>query len=260
MNPYIDLGWFRLPTYPLAAVAGIICCLLLFAFSGIRFGITTKELCNSASEAYPWGFIGAVTLGLLTKLPHFIEQDISFPQMLINSGIVFYGGLLGVVFGLWLYTLGTTMDLSVYLDAFAPLIPIFHAFGRIGCYLGGCCYGRLYDGIGCVAYPVDGVAANRFPVQLVEAAACLILGCVLLALVGKVKKGNLICVYFVCYALIRFADEFLRGDAIRGIWFGLSSSQWISIAILGVIGVRTLQKHGLIWGRYVKDVKHRYNR
>lgn len=261
MKPSIDIGLFKIPSYPIAAGVGIIICLLLFRFSGIHFGISTKELCKSLVDASPWGFLGAVILGYTSKIPYFIEHDMHFWETISHAGIVFYGGLLGGLFGLWLYTFNTPKDMNLYLDAFAPLIPIFHAFGRIGCYLGGCCYGREYDGIGCVEYSVNGIATHRFPVQLVEAGACLILGCVLLYLVGRIKKGRLFRTYILSYAAIRFITEFFRGDEIRGIWFGLSTSQWISIGIAIVMLIRILaekktNRHGVRQPEYTKRLEN----
>lgn len=48
----------------------------------------------------------------------------------------------------------------------------------------------------------------------------------------KIKKGGLLAVYIILYGIARFLLEFLRGDLIRGIWFGLSTSQWISIVLV----------------------------
>jgi prolipoprotein diacylglyceryltransferase len=73
---------------------------------------------------------------------------------------------------------------------------------------------------------------NRFPVQLLEASLNLLLFAFLVILLKKgVMKGNLMWIYGSIYPVIRFFDEFLRGDAIRGFVFGLSTSQWISIFV-----------------------------
>ena len=83
---------------------------------------------------------------------------------------------------------------------------------------------------------------SRFPVQLVEAAANFLLAICMLWLFHKkkLKKGRLILVYGLSYPVIRFILEFWRGDQIRGIFFGLSTSQWISLAVFAISAVIAL--------------------
>lgn len=157
------------------------------------------------------------------------------------SGLVFYGGLFGGYCGMiifckicGLYTYWELCRLSV-------VIPLFHLFGRIGCALEGCCYGIEYHGIFALKYTESyinpGISDDiadfpRFPVQLLEAFAELLIF-ILLFILYK-KAGELYsqtCIYLLIYSIVRFADEFLRGDAARGMWGIFSTSQWISIAV-----------------------------
>lgn len=122
-----------------------------------------------------------------------------------------------------------------YSDICTPIIPLFHCFGRIGCFLGGCCYG-IESSFGFTVHnnilnpSINDV--QRFPVQLLEAALNLILYFILFYLFKNNKfKGKLIAVYLILYSIIRFFDEFLRADEYRGFLFGLSTSQIISILI-----------------------------
>ena len=73
----------------------------------------------------------------------------------------------------------------------------------------------------------------RFPVQLLESALNLALFGVLYGMLrGEKGKDHLLSLYLGCYALLRFGLEFLRGDdMLRGIWWGLSTSQWVSISV-----------------------------
>ena len=58
------------------------------------------------------------------------------------GGIVFYGGFIGGAIGILIYT-KFAKDVKDHrdhlLDIYAVLTPLFHVFGRIGCFLGGCC-------------------------------------------------------------------------------------------------------------------------
>ena len=121
-----------------------------------------------------------------------------------------------------------------YIDIVSLNIPLFHFFGRIGCFLGGCCFG-IPCKIGCTYTmgPIEqanGIA--RFPAQLLEALFNLCLFFLLNYLYKKRKMENaLLYVYLIIYAAGRFFIEFLRGDEYRGFLFGLSTSQIISILI-----------------------------
>ena len=150
------------------------------------------------------------------------------------GGSVFYGGLIGGALGGLLYVRAAKRPAALYMDISACWVPLFHAFGRIGCFLGGCCFGvESRFGFLFTRSPLE--AANgvrRFPVQLLESACCLLLFFLLDRLRKKgVLRGRLLGLYFALYAVIRFADEFLRGDALRGMALGLSTSQWVSFAV-----------------------------
>ena len=129
---------------------------------------------------------------------------------------------------------------------------ICHGFARIGCFLAGCCYGVECE-FGFTAHGNDLVPAvndvSRFPVQLLESLGCFLIFFLILYLYRKGKlTGRLLFVYLGVYAVLRFCDEFLRGDAIRGFIFGLSTSQFISIFMalisLGglLLGLRSYKK------------------
>ncbi len=197
--------------------------------------------------------LGATALYTLTNVPDMIDYLVNDWGRIVASegefaafmglgnyfgGIVFYGGLLGGVAGAWWYSKRAHFNLGEYLDVVAPAIPLFHVFGRLGCFASGCCYGiecrwGFYHENALVA---QANGAVRFPVQLLEAGLNLLLSAAIYALFcffwQKWRSGSFIRIYFASYAIIRFSDEFLRGDTYRGIWFGLSTSQWISLGIL----------------------------
>ena len=154
------------------------------------------------------------------------------------SGIVFYGGFIGGAVGILIYT-KFAKDVKAHrdhlLDIYAVLTPLFHTFGRIGCFLAGCCYG-VESEIGFTVHNntvnpgINGV--NRFPIQPVESACNFLLFLFLLYLFKKrATESRLIYIYMLTYPVIRFITEMFRGDTYRGIFFGLSTSQWISIAL-----------------------------
>ena len=154
--------------------------------------------------------------------------------LLTEGGLVFYGGLMGAVFGALRYCLHFKLPVRAALETAVPAVPLFHAFGRVGCFMAGCCYGIEYHGGLSVTFEKAAAAPNGvplLPVQLFEAAGNLLLFALLTALFLKnISRLSLCGLYLVCYSAMRFALEFFRGDAVRGSALFLSTSQWISAA------------------------------
>lgn len=158
----------------------------------------------------------------------------------VFGGAVFYGGLIGGIVAAYITMRVMKLELKPYADVLSLAIPLFHSFARAGCFFGGCCYGiESKFGItvsGNTLVPsINDV--SRFPVQLLEAMLNSILFVVLYmiykrSIFAEKIQGKLILIYLVSYSFIRFFDEFLRGDEIRGFVLGISTSQFISILIL----------------------------
>ena len=189
-----------------------------------------------------------VIVELITNWSKYVTSFGSFIDCMsvVFGGSVFYGGLIGgMIFGV-IYGKIKKLDLSEYANVCAPMVPVFLCFGRIGCFLGGCCYG-IESSFGFTAYNNDLIpdlcGVNRFPVQLLEAGLNFLLFLFLDYLLRKNKfKGNLFALYLVIYAVIRFSDEFLRGDQNRGFLFGLSTSQIISIILFVCGGIYLIRQ------------------
>lgn len=172
---------------------------------------------------------------LIGKIPFADFMVVLFGQYL--GGMVFYGGLIGCLIVLLIYVRKKDQIFrETVFDAFAVSIPLFHVFGRIGCFLAGCCYG-VPSHFGFITNSnvgnpdINGV--RRLPVQLIESFCCLLIFLVLIYLFRKEKlKGRLILVYLLIYPVTRFVLEFWRGDAIRGFIFGISTSQFISLILI----------------------------
>jgi phosphatidylglycerol:prolipoprotein diacylglycerol transferase len=153
---------------------------------------------------------------------------------LIFGGNIFYGGLLGGMLAVAII-LKKRPQYRYLLDFVAPAVPLFHFFGRIGCFFAGCCFGIEASFGFTFRHSIIGEAngVSRFPVQLLEAFFNILLFFLLNYLLKKkIFENKLICVYLIIYATGRFLLEFLRGDAYRGIWLFLSTSQIISILIV----------------------------
>ncbi len=161
-------------------------------------------------------------------------DDFIYAFNVVFGGSVFYGGLIGAIFVFYLYTKIKKLSFGDYSDIGGMSIPLFHFFGRIGCFLSGCCYGVEWEhGITyhhSLVETANGVP--RFPVQLVEAGLNLLLFIFLFYLYKKGKANHkILALYLLIYPVYRFILEFFRGDGYRGFLFGLSTSQIISVIL-----------------------------
>jgi len=167
-----------------------------------------------------------------------------------KGGLVFYGGFFGAAAAAALFARRRQVALLPLFDALLSALPLGHAFGRIGCFINGCCHGAPHEGSLACVYPrhspawwsqfesgrlgAEAAAALPvWPVQLFEAAANVLLYLLfLLILRRRPVPGTLLALYFFLYPAIRFGLEFLRGDqADRVVFQGLTSAQWVSLAL-----------------------------
>jgi len=233
----------EIPFYGVFFWLGIIVAAVAAIFVCKRKGLSLFDLTCSAVYALIAAIIGAKLLYIMVSWKSIIEfadeYGLSFAELLpliIKGGFVFYGGLVGGILGLIIYAKQFKTELSLLLNIYSAVVPLGHAFGRVGCFFGGCCYGTPYNGPFSHIYEVPTGAAPvgvpLFPIQLVEAFLLLLLFAVQLVLLLKVSARNaLVYNYAFSYSVIRFVLEFFRGDAERGALLFLSTSQWISIAI-----------------------------
>lgn len=193
-------------------------------------------------------FVGSKLLFIITMIPKIVYEFswMKLGYIIITSGFVFYGGLMGAIFGVYLFSRKFGYEFKKISNVMTPGFSLFHTFGRLGCFFGGCCYGK--ESVWGIAMEAD-PDVRRIPIQLFESMFCLLLTVFILMLEKKLKgKGWLIKWYLSIYAVGRFIFEFFRGDLIRGIWFGLSTSQWVSLGILVVliiqiINIKIQEKH-----------------
>lgn len=240
----IELLGRDIPLYGLFFWLGIFFAALAAIFVCRRLGLPLFDLACSAVYTVIAGIVGAKLLYIAVAFQDIVafakENEIGFIKlvpMLIKGGFVFYGGLIGGFFGLAIYTIKFKMDPCAMFQVYAVVLPLGHAFGRVGCFLGGCCYGVAYNGFLAYTYEIATGAAPvgvpLLPIQLIEALLLLLLFGVqvILLLAYPTKKTLPICNYAFSYSIIRFVLEFFRGDKERGMLLRFSTSQWISTAV-----------------------------
>ncbi len=249
MLPYINIFGYKIATYGLIIFIGIFigAIISIFYFSKF-FNIKKEDVFYCILYAVIGLGIGAKLLYIITNIPFLVENYQSldlydtFLQML-KGGFVFYGGLIGGILGVFIYSKQFKISFKELLLILLPVVPLIHSIGRIGCLCAGCCYGMEYHGFGAITFHDSLLAPNDvplFPMQIVEAICNFIIFIVLLLTYKKfLGTYKTVGLYLVLYSIVRFTLEFFRGDLIRGIYFSLSTSQWISI-VLFIVGLGLL--------------------
>lgn len=258
MLPTITILGKTIAPYPICAIIGIFVSGIYACYTTKKRGYNENNMLFLLLWAAVGTLVGGAVLYAIVSLPSVISMlavsniPFSFSLLvqllfLLLGGSVFYGGLLGGILAGFIYVKVAKLDIQVFSSLAAPAIPLFHIFGRIGCFLGGCCYGVACP-VGFIYHHSPVAEANgvqRFPVQLLEAAFNLALF-LLLHWLGKKgankKTPNLLLLYLLLYSVGRFLLEFLRDDAYRGIWGPFSTSQWISI-VLFIVSAFLLYKN-----------------
>ena len=240
------IGSFGVPAMGMCVLVGAILAVLLSWILRKRTALDWNgEFVDAIISAVLLGFVGMKILYWIVTPNVFRDAFANgFFQgilSLLMEGMVFYGGLIGGILGIFLTARKKKKNILEFTDLMAPCFCVAHAFGRIGCLLAGCCYGLqvgetaqfgllTYKGALAVKY-LDG--AMRLPVPLMEAVFLLVL-CEVLVLIYCTEKrlGTTTGWYLISYSVWRFIIEMFRGDAARGKFGPLYTSQWISILIL----------------------------
>lgn len=224
--------------------------------------------------------LGFATLGvsafIMNSIFHSIEEG-----RIVFGGITWLGGVIGCIPAVYCFIhFLVPKEKGNALNRFSTMMPglvLAHGFGRIGCFLGGCCYGARTDSFLGVVFPAGSSAGRQYPntlaegvvkkvthangtveevlqypslpvlpTQLFEAAFAFILFAVMLIFYKKFKHIN-VEIYCFAYGTFRFILEFFRGDDRGGTGFTLSPSQLMSLIIIVGATLLILYKKNIIF-------------
>lgn len=235
---------------------------LLLSLTGLALvaAFARRDLAGNPDRGrYQLVFLAALPAGLAgARLLPIIQDALAAGRLtsglIAAGGLVFYTGALAALGAMYAGCRLARLSPWPLLDAVCLYAPLGHAFGRLGCFFGGCCFGAPTDAACGVRFPAgspaflqhksqgllpDGAVGSLpvHPSQLYETAGNLVLFALLLLLAGRrpLPPGRLTALYLVGYAALRFTLEFWRGDAVRGVYFGLSASQYIALATLAAV-------------------------
>ncbi len=263
MHPYLfDIPLpgghvFPIRSYGLMIVIGFMACLWLVQRRGRRMGLDPTALFDVAVMGLLCGIVGARLFYVFDNWASFAGHPIDIIRI-DQGGLAFFGGLMGGAVGLLGGLWAKGLRIRPTLDVVASLIPLGHAFGRVGCFLNGCCFGKVTQSWVGVRFPrivnssgdilgsepylhqlrtgaIDGSQAWSLPVyptQLFEVGYELIFfGILSYVLFRRRRAGDVAWLYMVLYGVARFTNEFFRADTPPSAALGgLTIFQALSVA------------------------------
>lgn len=176
------------------------------------------------------GFLGARLLYVIENRD-FYSRNLPSIFAFWEGGLIFYGGVIGSFVAVILFFKCKKLPVFKMLDFFLPYVSFIHGFGRIGCFLNGCCGGKVCDFPWAVQFP--NALYRVHPAQLYEAFLDFVIFFILTRFHDKNHRdGKVAVLYFMGYSILRFFVEFFRdGNASAA---GLSWNQWTSIGLFVV--------------------------
>lgn len=243
-EPIISLGFLQISAYGVMNAFGYLI--------AIFYLYKTQKKSNFKNNTDFFDYIFYLILGALigAKVFYLIFHwsgfygDNFFEKLIdaiktFRSGFVYFGGFIGAVCAGMIFIRKRNFSISKTADFTAPAIALGHMFGRIGCFLAGCCYGKISHSKLAVKFtnpeclvPDHLHNLPLHPTQLYEIFANLLIFLTLHIFSNKKHKtGSIFIIYMMLYSIARFTIEFFRGDERGTFIFGISPSQILSIAI-----------------------------
>lgn len=237
MHPIaFHLGSFTIHSYGVMIALAFLAGLWTATRRARRENISAEAIADITLWLMVGAILGARAVYVATYWKdEFAGQPFSEIFMIQHGGLVFYGGLIGAIIAGSIYIRWKKLPLWKTADVLAPSIALGSVFGRIGCWLNGCCYGRACSLPWAIHFPADHATGGLpvHPTEIYDALLNLLLyfG---LAWLFRHKKfdGQIFATYLIGYAICRSIVEYFRGDYTDLHYhLGLTPAQWISVPI-----------------------------
>ena len=227
-----QIGSVTIYTYGVCIALALVAAVTMAYYRTSKFGLNADNMFNGGIIAFIFGMLGAKLMYIIVELDDYLKD----PSLLLQfgSGFVVYGGLIAGVAAFLLYFKIKKEPVLQYADIAIPAVSLGQAFGRVGCLMAGCCYGKSCpaDAWYAIRFPVgtEGLhGVPLYPVQII----CILLNLILCGILvwSNYKEkfaGFTFSLYMILYSFGRFFIEFLRDDP-RGTVGPFSTSQFISI-------------------------------
>lgn len=215
-NIALEFGNFTVTWYGILVATGFLAGYFTAFYRAPKAGIASDTI----SEVFTWIIIGGIVgARLLYVVTYWDESFAGKPILSVfkiwEGGLVFFGGLIGGTVATILFCRIKKISAIRVGDALAPSLSLGHAFGRIGCLMAGCCFGKQCTLPWAITFP-EGHSTHPHavhPVQIYESILNFLLFGLLIWIFKKRKyDGQVLGIYCIGYSIVRFIVEFFRGD------------------------------------------------
>ena len=240
MHPIaFQLGSLTITWYGVMVATAFLTGLWTASRRALATGISSEKVLDLGPWLIVGTIVGARALYVFSYWrEQFAGQPITEVFMVWKGGLVFYGGLIGASLAAMLYARLKKLPLWRLADVLAPSIALGSVFGRIGCLLNGCCYGRECNLPWAIHFPAGHQTYPHgvHPTEVYDSLLNLVLYLALAWLYRRKKfDGEVFATYLIGYAVFRFIGEMFRGDYPQlylGGW--ATPAQLVSMGILAL--------------------------
>ena len=236
MHPVLfHLGSLEIHTYGVLVAAGFLLGITTAAKRAKTEGIEPESINDLGIWLVVAGMVGGKLFHILFFWHDFITGWRAVGAASLREGFVFFGGFIAASLTTVVYARAKKLSLGKVADALAPSVALGHAFGRLGCFFEGCCYGKACTLPWAVKLPAPHVMTGIpvHPTELYEAAGNFaIFGALSLYYRHKRFDWQVWWLYVLSYGALRFGVEFFRGDYDVHYLGVFSIGQFIAVAMV----------------------------
>jgi len=245
-NDWFSIGPFTIHGYGVMIAIGILLAFWLAEKLAKKYDLEYEKIDTFIFWILVWGWGCSKLTYCITVFDQFLKDPIA---VLGSGGWVVYGGILGGLFGAWIWCKWHKWDFMHYFNILIPCVALAQAIGRIGCFFAGCCGGIETSSWFGVSFPANSLAwttAKIIPTQLISSGGDFLIFLITYRILTKGKHpDDTAGWYLMLYSIGRFFIEFIRGDLIRG-QIGIFSTSQVFALFTFLLGAY------LIWRRQNK--------
>jgi phosphatidylglycerol:prolipoprotein diacylglycerol transferase len=237
------IGSFAVHSYGIMMALAFLAGLWTATLRARRVNISAEQI----ADLTLWIMVGAVLGARFVYVTTYWKEEFAGQPLteifaIWHGGLVYYGGLIGATITSFIYLHWKKLPLWKTADVIAPSIALGSVFGRVGCLLNGCCYGRACDLPWAISFPPGNpLGSPTTPVHPTEIYEALLNFALYLFLAWLFRRrkfdGQIFATYLICYSITRSIVESFRGDYTNLHYhLGLTPAQWISVPMF-IIGL-----------------------
>jgi len=214
------IGPFTLHSYGVLIALGVVLSLFWMTRMAQQTGFPPAEkVFDLVFVTVLAGFVGSRVFYVIQEGDWYWQHPLEIFQIW-KGGLVYYGGMILAFLGFFLYVRTRRLPFLAATDFTIPFIALTHGFGRVGCFLNGCCFGR-----------------GNYPVQLTEAFFNFGLAFLLIQLYLSRRRfaGQVTALYLILYPAGRFGLEYFRGDQMP--WLATLTLHQVLSLIFILVGI-----------------------